>query len=737
MSDVARTRSGILRGVAGGLIGLAAGVLAALAATTPLVEKYEGQAADLSTRLFADPRRADPRIVTVVIDQRSLDAVAAPPDRGGRGHGWPWPRDYYAAVIDYLSGAGARAIGIDLNFSEPSLFTTLGVADDDADLARAYIGRPVVQAAMLTREAPAGALADRQWPEVLRSGRRSRPVEGLQPRFNKATLPHELLSRAGDSMGWIGFEPDPDGVARAVRPAASYSPLGADHTVEILGFPLALAVEAGARVEMRPGRPAAERLVVDGRPIALDEEGRLILRFHGGEDAYRTFSFAKVLESAKRRLAGVPVEAAPPEDFKDRIVIVGASATGLLDLRATPVSAILPGYLMHATVLDNLLHGDPLRRPRTGVRLAVIVLAAVVAGQLVTSLRTFRSGTLAVAAAGTGYLGFALWAFGARQLWLDAVAPMAGVALAWAGGTGYLYVTEGRERRFLRDAFSRYLSPSVVESLVADPGRLVLGGESRELTIMFCDVAGFTTFSEGRTPNELVSLMNEYFTTLTEIIQRHGGTVDKFIGDAVMAFWNAPLEQADHAVRASEAAREGIEAVARLADQWVERGLPRIAIRVGLATGPALVGNVGSRRTFNYTAMGDTVNLASRLEGAAKVYGASNLVAGPTAERCGGAVPFRELDSLQVKGKTEPVAVYTLRMDGPVEGRGKDVAACYAEGLIAYRAARFPDAARCFEAALAADASDGPSREMLARCREFEMSPPPPGWKGEHILTSK
>jgi len=190
-------------------------------------------------------------------------------------------------------------------------------------------------------------------------------------------------------------------------------------------------------------------------------------------------------------------------------------------------------------------------------------------------------------------------------------------------------------------------------------------------------------------------------------------------------------------VRASEAAREAIEAVARLAEAWVERGLPRIAIRVGLATGPALVGNVGSRRTFNYTAMGDTVNLASRLEGAAKVYGASNLVAGSTAERCGGAVPFRELDWLQVKGKTEPVPVFTLRMDGPVEGRGKDVAACYAEGLTAYRDARFLDASRCFEAALAADASDGPSREMLARCREFEISPPPPGWKGEHILTSK
>jgi adenylate cyclase len=723
--------------VAGGLIGLAAGVIVALAAVTPIVEKYEGQAADLSTRLFADPRRADPRIVAVVIDQRSLDAIAAPPDRGGLGHGWPWPRDYYAAVIDYLSGAGVRAIGIDLSFSEPSLFTTLGVADDDADLARAFIGRPVVQATMLTQETRASTLADRQWPDVLRSGRRSRPLAGISPRFNKITLPHELLLRAGDAVGWIGFEPDPDGVARTVRPAASYSPLGADRAVEILGFPLALAVEAGARVEMLPGRPAAERLVVDGRPIALDEWGRLVLHFHGGENAYRSFSFAKVLESAKRRLAGVPVKEAPPEDFKDKIVIVGATATGLLDLRATAVSAILPGYLMHATALDNLLHGDPLRRPGTNVRLAIIVLIAVVAGKLATSLRTFRSGTLAAAAAGVFYLGFALWAFWARQLWLDAVAPMAAVALAWAGGTGYLYVTEGRERRFLRDAFSRYLSPSVVEALVADPGRLALGGESRELTIMFADVAGFTTFSEGRTPHELVSLMNEYFTTLTDIIQRHGGTVDKFIGDAVMAFWNAPLEQPDHAVRASEAAREAIEAVARLAGEWAERGLPRIAIRVGLATGPALVGNVGSRSTFNYTAMGDTVNLASRLEGAAKVYGASNLVAGTTAERCGGVVPFRELDWLQVKGKTEPVAVYTLRMDGPVDGRDKDVASCYAEGLIAYRDARFREASRCFEAALAADLSDGPSREMLARCRELEITPPPPGWKGEHILTSK
>ncbi|HET7343918.1 MAG TPA: adenylate/guanylate cyclase domain-containing protein, partial [Methylomirabilota bacterium] len=304
------------------------------------------------------------------------------------------------------------------------------------------------------------------------------------------------------------------------------------------------------------------------------------------------------------------------------------------------------------------------------------------------------------------------------------------------GATAYGYLTEGRQRAFLRGAFSRYVAPEVVDQLVKNPGQFALGGETRELTVMFADVAGFTSLSEGRAPAQIVELMNECFTEITSVIQRHGGTVDKFIGDAVMAFWNAPVEHADHAARACRATQDLLTALVRLNVGWAARGLPAISMRVGLATGPALVGNVGSSTKFNYTVMGDTVNLASRLEGAAKVFGTLSLVAGSTVQAAAGAVSCRELDWLAVKGRSEAVPVFEIMPGEPTPGR-LEAWERYAAGLAAYRARRFDEAREQFVAALKAEPDDGPSKELLARCDEYLVNPPPPEWRGEHVLHSK
>jgi adenylate cyclase len=310
------------------------------------------------------------------------------------------------------------------------------------------------------------------------------------------------------------------------------------------------------------------------------------------------------------------------------------------------------------------------------------------------------------------------------------------MTFAWGGATGYAYFTEGRERKFLRDAFSRYLAPDVVATLVNQPGRLALGGEKRELTVMFADVAGFTTLSEGRDPTEVVVLMNEVFEQLTGVIQAEGGTVDKFIGDAVMAFWNAPVAQVDHPARAMRAGRELLLAVARVNDSWASRGLPKLGMRVGIATGPAVVGNVGSKTKFNYTVMGDTVNLASRLEGASKQYGATSMVADATVAAAAGAVPVRELDRIAVKGRAEAVGVFELVQDDTAFAHSEALRA-YAKGLEAYRARAFEEAAQQFEAALALVPEDGPSQEMRDRCHEMIVNPPPADWRGDYHLTSK
>ena len=398
--------------------------------------------------------------------------------------------------------------------------------------------------------------------------------------------------------------------------------------------------------------------------------------------------------------------------------------------------AVTPGYVIHATALDNLLNGDGLFRPALLPRTLALLLFASLAGALFGAIPTLRGSSIAAIGLITAYIGFALWVFASFQVWLLIVTPVVAIAAAHLGDTGYGYLTEGREKKFLRGAFGLYLAPEFVDQLVKNPGQAVLGGETRQMTIMFADVAGFTTLSEGRPPAQLVQLMNECFTEITSVIQGHGGTVDKFIGDAVMAFWNAPVEHPDHAARACRATQDLLKALVRLNVGWAARGLPAISMRVGAATGPALVGNVGSSTKFNYTVMGDTVNLASRLEGAAKVFGTLNLVAGSTVEAAAGAVACRELDWLAVKGKSEAVPVFEI-MPGEATPSRVEAWERYAAGLAAYRARKFDEAREQFEAALKAEPDDGPSREMITRCDEYLVTPPPEDWRGEHVLHSK
>jgi len=728
------------RTLAGALIGLVAGFAAFGLGYTPLFESWERRTLDIRSRLFADERHRDPRIVAVVIDQRSIDQVAKLPAEGGLDVGWPWPRDFHAAIADFLVRSGARAVAFDMILSERSIYTRLAVADDDRDFAAATAGKPVVQSLMLTREPPdgSGVPPDRRWPDGLLANRGTRRLARppAEPK-NKATLPVAPLIGAAASLGWIGFEPDEDGICRSMLPAAAYAPAGSRDAVEVWSLPFALAAVLGAKLETDPARRAAEGLRLNGRRVPLDEDGRFLLRFHGGEGTYQQFQAWSVLRSAKLVAAGAePDPAAKPESFRDKIVIVGATAAGLLDFRPTSLHEVTPGYVIHATALDNLLNGDGLYRPALLPRTLALLVFGTVVGALFGAITTLRGSSIAAVGLIIAYIGLALWVFSTFQVWLLIVTPIVAIAAAHLGDTGYGYLTEGRERKFLRGAFSRYVAPEVVDQLVKNPGQFALGGETRELTIMFADVAGFTTLSEGRPPAQLVQLMNECFTEITNVIQGHGGTVDKFIGDAVMAFWNAPVEYPDHAARACRATQDLLKALVRLNVGWAARGLPAISMRVGAATGPALVGNVGSSTKFNYTVMGDTVNLASRLEGAAKVFGTLNLVAGSTVQAAAGAVACRELDWLAVKGKSEAVPVFEI-MPGEATPSRIEAWERYAAGLAAYRGRRFDEAREQFEVALKAEPEDGPSKEMITRCDEYLVTPPPDDWRGEHVLHSK
>jgi adenylate cyclase len=326
------------------------------------------------------------------------------------------------------------------------------------------------------------------------------------------------------------------------------------------------------------------------------------------------------------------------------------------------------------------------------------------------------------------YLAVAFWAFGARRLVLDVAAPVGSFVIVALASLSAGLVTEGREKLRIKHAFAQYLDDRAVAQILADPSRLRLGGERRELTVLFSDIRGFSALAESLDPQQLSSFLNEYLTPMTDLVLEAGGLLDKYIGDAVMAVWGAPLEQPDHAARACATALAMQRRLAELNTGFRARGLPQIAIGIGVSSGGMSVGNMGSERRFDYTVVGDAVNLGARLEALTKAYDAEILVGERARELAGDRFVFRELDTVRVKGKDRVVRVYEL-----LGARGAPVRVDlerFAAALAAYRARRFADAETGFQAALDACPDDGPARALLERARRLGAAPPPADWDG-------
>jgi len=355
--------------------------------------------------------------------------------------------------------------------------------------------------------------------------------------------------------------------------------------------------------------------------------------------------------------------------------------------------------------------------------LAVGILGAVVSGALKSALFFIVVPPLPVLA------GFLLYIPG---LWLPLVAVEIGVLLSLIGSNVLGYATEGKQRKFIKGAFSQYLSPTVIDQLIAQPDRLKLGGERRELTIFFSDIQGFTTISESLSPEELTHLLNDYLSEMTDIIQQEGGTIDKYEGDAIIAFWNAPVPYEDHPVRAVRAALRCQSRLAELRPGFTERCGREIYMRIGLNSGPAVVGNMGSKTRFDYTMLGDAVNLAARLEGINKQFGTYTMISRSTRQGSGAAFPVRELSRVRVVGKNEPVTVYEPMVPEEYERR-RDTLDVFARGIEAFYAGRFEEAKRSF--APIADV-DPAAAKYLEKIEDL-LGNPPAEWDGVWTMTSK
>jgi len=684
------------------VVGAAAFLLAQGVGRLGLLRRLELKAWDARMRAFADPAASSPDIVLVLVDQYSLDLYAEAQDLS-----WPWPRELYGYLVRYLAAGGARAVFFDFATTESSR----SGPEDDAAFAEAVAeGGNVVLPVFLSDEDKA---SDPERLGLLARFAVEPPPRGVSDEtFRSATLPIPELLRAARAVGNVRVNPDEDSIYRRLPLWHRFGEM----TLPSVPEALVSVIDSGG------GRP----------PLRLDRGGRMIIRFFGPGGTYRTYPVAALLNSYAQIREGRPPQL-PPSAFAGKVVMVGLSAVGLFDLKASPLSGVVSGVEIHAAALDTLLNHRAFGEPSAGATAVYAALMAFLAGVGVSAVKrtganaAFAAGVLLLPAAAAAAAFLAGW-------WLDFATPTVAVFSAVLGGAVLNYSHEGRERRFLKGVFRHYLSPQVIDRILENPGLLRLGGEEREVTSFFSDLAGFTSISEALPPSELVALLNAYLSAMTDIILEAGGTLDKYEGDAIIAFWNAPLDDPGHARKACAAAIACQERLAALRPEFESRFGRGLRMRIGLNTGPAVVGNMGSSRRFDYTAMGDTINLAARLESAAKHYGVPTLAGEETVSRAGDAIMSREVDIVRVVGKARPVRIFELvgergSLSAEAESRLRD----YGAALEAFRR-------RDWEAAGAAFAGlpgDAVASLYAERCRRFAADPPADDWDFVFDLKTK
>ena len=680
-------------------------------------------------------------VVIVDIDDKSLAEEGQ----------WPWPRTRVSDMILEITRLGGVAVGFDILFSEPDgtspaeFARRVGSIDqetkkrlmtlpsNDGVLALAFKRKAVVLA-------QSGYNNESVW-----KGSKNPPTTGI------ATIGQDpsdrLLSYKGilrnvpvleynaAGRGMVSVLPDWDGIVRRVP----LLQLADGKIVPSITLDMLRLLTGSSAVGVRSNAAGVSEVFLKGLKIQTDANAHLWVHFNR-HDRKRYVSAVDLLN--KR---------VPANRVKNKIVMVGTSATALFDIKSTPLDPVLPGVEIHAQVLESLLTKTQLKRPNfahiselavsIGVSFAIIIMAPVFGALTVLVL----GGVMAAGVAGTSW-----WMFSKHGMLLDAFYPLATALIIFSAMVFFNYMREETQRRQIRGAFGQYLSPDLVDQLADDPDKLTLGGETRELSILFSDVRGFTTISEmyKSDPQGLTKLINRLLTPLSHVIMDNTGTIDKYMGDNVMAFWNAPLDNENHAENACLSALQMLDALEKLneereiEDKEAGREFLELHVGVGINTGECVVGNVGSDMRFDYSVLGDAVNLAARLEGQTKGYGVDIIIGQNTAQQVKDKFALLELDAIRVKGKHEPEVIFTIlgTKDVLSSEAFQDHAYNHAQLLTAYRAMNWSEVRKlitaCRESGEAFRLS-GLYDMFDERLAAFKKAPPPKDWDGVFTMDTK
>ncbi len=661
-------------------------------------------------------------VVILAIDDQSDESTPAR---------WPWPRSYFAHVIENLEKAGVAAIGIDVIFDQPDRF---GAKEDDRFTA------------VLNK-----------YDNIVLTGK----ILHTQSKLSYYTVipPYEKFLTPRTHWGLAALEADLDGFYRRY-PVLEFAN---DSLYPSLAAEVIHVYQYRDR-KFRQGEDA-NNFYLGKHVIPKYDEYGMLINYVGHAGSFQYYSFDNVLDDSEFDLRdeydmdafddpgdstlGLPPGLLYSGKLKDKIVLIGSTMQELHDNFPTPfleymgqdsqkVKTEMPGVEIHANTIETILNDRYLRGLSNPEFIALLVILSLLVLLISRQIGTLWAGLSIVLLVGLYIIAF-FWAFIDEQLVLPLSAPLLAILFNFIGYTLYQYLLTQEEKKVLRGAFAYYVPESVIQEIMSKPENLSLGGEEREITVLFSDVAGFTTISESLEPRELVMLLNEYLTAMTDIILEHKGIIDKYEGDAIMAEFGVPVAYEHHARYACIAALEMQKKLKEMRNKWREEGRPELRARIGINTGEVIVGNMGSRDVFDYTVMGDHVNLGSRLEGANKFYGTYIMISEFTQRIVKDEFYTRSLDLIRVKGKKKPIAVYELLAEKETKfSEGfLEMLDIYEQGIRAYRKQKWNEAYSLFEKCLKLVPDDPPSALYKQRCMDFRLKPPPMDWDGVTTMKEK